>query len=186
MSTTTLRFALDRGEHQLWAGVPRQGLVLHRSDALMIPFSIMWGGFAVFWEASVLRNGAPVFFALFGVPFVLMGLYITVGRFFVDAARRARTAYGVTSERIVIETGAIGPFGGSSRSLPLRTMSEVALRERADGSGTITFGPAPPNGFRVGGAWPGRPEQPAFDLIPDARRVYGIIREAQRTRPSAG
>jgi hypothetical protein len=183
---TSLRFALDRGERQLWAGAPRRGLVLRASDALLIPFSLMWGGFAVFWEASVLRDGAPIFFALWGVPFVLMGIYITVGRFFVDAARRARTAYAVTNERIVIEVGGVGPFAGSTKSLPLRTLSEVQLRERSDRVGTITFGPQPFRAAAFGGSWPGGHQVPAFDLIPDARRVYDIIREAQRNAASAG
>ena len=186
MSVISLRFALDRGERQLWSGAPRRGLVLRASDALLIPFSLLWGGFAVFWEASVLGQGGPTFFAIWGVPFVLMGLYITVGRFFLDAAQRARTVYAVTSERILIEVGRLGPFAGSTKSLPLRTLSEVQLRERGNGSGTITFGPQPFGVSAVGNSWPGGPRVPAFDLIPDARRVYDIIREAQRTAASAG
>jgi hypothetical protein len=184
---TSFRFALDRGERQLWAGVPRRGLVLRASDALLIPFSVMWAGFAVFWESSVLRDGAPTFFALWDIPFVLVGLYITIGRFFMDAARRARTTYAVTSERIIIEVEGVGPWRGATRSLPLRTLGEVAVRERADGSGTITFGPLPPFGASfAGSSWPGAPQVPSFDLIPDVRRVCDIIRDAQRGIEHAG
>jgi Bacterial membrane flanked domain. len=178
MATTLIQFDLDRGERQLWAGVPRQGVMLRAADGYLIPFSLLWGGFAVFWETTVVRSGAPVFFTLWGIPFVLMGAYITVGRFFVDARRRARTAYAVTTDRIIISSGVFAP---SSKSLNLRTLSDVTLLERPDGTGTITFGAAPAFAGMFGGtSWPGTPHVPNFESIPDVRRVYTIVRDAQR------
>ena len=44
-----VRSELGSGEKLLWSGQPRAGLRLRPADALMIPFSLMWAGFAVFW-----------------------------------------------------------------------------------------------------------------------------------------
>lgn len=178
MGTMSIQFALDRGERQLWAGIPRQGVVLHATDAFMIPFSVLWTGFAVFWEVTAVRDSGSLFMALWGVPFVLVGLYLVVGRFWLDARRRARTTYAVTSERVIINSGGLSP---TTASLNLRTLSDLTLSERPDGSGTIRFGPVSPfAGMYEGTTWPGVPRVPAFELIPDARRVFSLIREAQR------
>jgi hypothetical protein len=178
MATTSFEFALDRGERQLWSGTPRQGIALRPSDAFMIPFSLLWAGFAFFWEWSVIQSNAPLLFRLWGVPFLLVGVYVTIGRFWLDARRRARTTYAVTSDRIIINSGAFAP---TSKSLNLRTLSDVTLQERPDGSGSIMFGAVPPfAAMYAGTSWPGVPVVPSFEMIPGARQVYAIIRDAQR------
>ncbi len=171
---------LGLGEHLLWADRPGQGFVLRAGDAFMIPFSLMWGGFAIFWEVAVLASGVPWFFALWGIPFVLIGLYIMVGRFWADAWQRAKTLYAVTSERVIIVSGL---FARQVKSLSIDTLSEVSFTERQDGSGTITFGPAPPfYSWQGGTCWPGfgRQAVPCFELAGEARKVYEVIRGAQR------
>jgi Bacterial PH domain len=180
-----LPFQLGPREEVLWAGQPRGGLMLRAADGFLIPFSLLWGGFAIFWEASVIASGAPWFFAIWGVPFVLVGLYIMVGRFWVDARQRAQTSYAVTSERVIILSGL---FVRQMKSLSLDTLSDVTLTERRDGSGTITFGPCPPfYGWYGGGGWPtAHRAVPAFELADEARQVYEIIREAQRAAKERG
>jgi hypothetical protein len=166
---------LSRDEKLLWSGVPRQGLVLSPSDAFLIPFSLLWAGFAVFWEVNVLASGAPGFFALWGIPFVAMGLHITIGRFFIDRRRRARTSYALTSERIVIRSA------NSTQSLALAPLSGISVNERSDASGTLTFGASPfPMSLFAGSGWPGAKGPPMLEQIPDARRVFDQIRAAQQ------
>jgi len=179
-SASEMERELSSGERLLWSGQPQRGLRLRSSDAFMIPFSLLWCGFAIFWESSVITKGAPFFFMLWGIPFVLVGLYIVFGRFFVDARTRGRTFYGVTSERIIIVSGL---FSRQTKSLPLRTLSDISLTECSDRSGSITLGPQHPMAQRLPSGWPGAGQYaaPAFDMIDRAKEIYDLIRETQRT-----
>lgn len=174
--------ALDSGESLIWSGTPRKGLALRSSDAYMIPFSFLWGGFAIFWEAGVLRTNGPntAFMSIWGIPFVLAGLYLIIGRFFVDASLRAKTFYGLTNRRAIIISGL---FSRTINSLPLRTLTDISLQERSDHSGTIFLGrPQPYSPWSSGMRWPGGSQYsaPAFEMIPNAKTVHNLLLEAQR------
>jgi hypothetical protein len=174
--------ALEGGERVLWWGVPRQGLMLRAADMFLIPFSLLWGGFAIFWEsmAWVIPN-APWFFRLWGIPFVLAGLYLIVGRFFVDARMRENTVYALTGERVLIFSGI---FRRETKSLSLRNLPEVSVVQGRDDSGTISFGSIPPFAAFSGGmaGWPGagRMRPPQFETIDNVAAVAATVREAQR------
>src|SRR5665213_951738 len=126
------------GETIIWSGRPARGLLFTARDWLLAPFSLMWGGFAVFWENSVLAEArAPVFMKLWGVPFVLIGLYFIVGRFVLDALVRGKTVYAVTNMRVLIRrSGAFSKF----TALGLDRLPDINLSEGAAGRGTIRFG----------------------------------------------
>ncbi|KKM24457.1 hypothetical protein LCGC14_1604910 [marine sediment metagenome] len=188
-----IRPHLDAREELLWSGRPVQGIRLRGQDVFLIPFSLLWGGFAIFWEAMALGmffaaaaadgNGAPsvvrIIFPLFGLPFVLIGLYLIIGRFFVDAKRRARTFWGVTKDRIIIVSGL---FSQKVTSLNLSTVSDLSMTQKRDGSGSITFGPTHPMAAMLRGtSWPGMgtSASSSFDLVPDVAEPYRIIRDAQ-------
>src|SRR6202012_2682670 len=110
-----------------------------------IPFSLLWGGFAFFWEGSVIGIGRraashgsfPAFFLLFGGVFCLIGLYMIVGRFFMDAWLRAHMRYAVTSKRVLIVRDP--PFG-DVRTIGLSTAPSLRLQLGVNGRGTISLG----------------------------------------------
>jgi hypothetical protein len=171
----------DRDETPHWTGQPRQGLYLRGSDAFAIPFSLVFLGFALFWTFGAMRGRAPLPIMKFaGVPFVLLGLYFAIGRFFHERWRRSNTFYAVTDKRIVIVEQL---FSRTVTSVALHTLPEVSLMNHRDGTATIRLGKA-----LVARDWLGftpnrEHEQLAantLERIPDGRPVYELIRRLQK------
>ena len=127
----TLNSVLRDNERLLWEGMPAPGIHLSAEDAFLIPFSLLWCGFAVFWELSTFAMGAPTFFSLFGLPFVAVGLYLVFGRFLHAAWKAKHTGYAVTDQRIII----IERSGVTT--LPVDRIPSLELRSHRNGLGTI-------------------------------------------------
>ncbi|HEV3194295.1 MAG TPA: hypothetical protein VGY54_27525 [Polyangiaceae bacterium] len=174
---------IEVGEALLWAGRPVQGLRFAPVDLLLGPFSVLWGGFALFWEFGVIADGAPLFFQLWGVPFVLVGLYLIAGRFFYDRYRRANTIYGVTDQRVLIVS--LG-WRRSVTTLDLRSQHDIVFSETGRGRGTITFGKIAVSAL-YDPSWRGTKTSiaPRLADIERARDVYACIRQVQRKLRSA-
>lgn len=68
--------------------------------------------------------GAGFFFALFGVPFVLVGLWLLAGHWFYDAYKRKRARYALTDKRALI---ARSMFGRRMESYPIDAKSPIEL-----------------------------------------------------------
>ena len=174
----TLQDRLEPGERLIWWDRPKRGFLLRRTDFFLVPFSVLWCAFAIFWEYLVTKDGkAPTFFMLWGIPFVLVGIYFVFGRFLYDAWRRSRLVYGLTQERVLLATPK------SCRSLMLDGIGEMNLEEFRRGEGSIAFGREPPlwRGEDGGWAgWSGTPTVPTLERIPEARRVFTAIRDAQK------
>lgn len=110
---------LLEGESLLWWGRPDPTKHLGLSDIFLVPFSLLWGGFAFFWEIGVLTSGAPAFFGVFGLAFVAMGVYMIFGRFIVKARRKRRTAYGLTDQRVLVAVGSTALSDGQVSHQPI-------------------------------------------------------------------
>lgn len=162
----------------LWEGRPNVAAFSTRGAWYLVPFSIMWGGFAIFWEYSVISRGGPPFFALWGIPFVVIGLYMIFGRILVARREAAHTWYAITDRRVLIQSGA---FRRSLIQLDLRDLPMSQLDDQGNGLGTITFGPSL-GSMRLPPGWPsmGMYTRPAaFSAIRDSARVFEMLQDAK-------
>jgi hypothetical protein len=178
MTADDLNSKLVRGERVLWRGAPAQGLLFTSRDALMIPFSLVWLGFTVFWLVMVTMKGAGVFFYLWGTMFVGIGLFFTMGRFIVDAWLRSRTLYAVTDQRVLILRSAT-PFARFT-SIELDRLPELNLIGDGNTKGHIRFGPsASLFGNRSMSSWmPSLDPTPQLLGIDKPQMVFDLIRDA--------
>ena len=175
-----LRAEIDPQERLIWTGAPQPGLRFERGDLFAVPFSFLWGGFAIYWMVGVVTSGAPTFFVLFGIPFVAIGVYLIVGRFFTDSLRRARTRYALTNERALI----LSRFMGRTlQSVSVEDMGSVELI----GVKTIrlTRDPIPSAGMLPRSWSMTRGRGSAFEDVEDAPAVLARIRELRRARQTS-
>jgi hypothetical protein len=127
------------GESILWEGKPAAafGSILNLGDLFLIPFSLVWTGFAVFWMALAYMMGAPLPFTLFGTPFVLVGFYMLFGRFIFAYLAIRGTYYLLTDKRVLIKTG----LSKSYTSIGLDQLGPLTISAGSDGSGSIYYAP---------------------------------------------
>jgi len=189
-SLAAIQPELISGERVLWTGQPETNVILHKEDAYLIPFSLLWGGFAIFWEYSAsggFRDGshpAPLFFLLWGIPFVVVGQYMIWGRFFYAAWKKKRTHYAVTERRvIVVEVGR----RRKSAAAYLDTLPALIRENTANGIGVLRFSAAP-EFLTSRRGWASfdsmaMSEIPTFMDIQDVESVYRLIAD-QRAKLS--
>lgn len=174
------------GEQLLWQGEPVRHRLFWPPDLFLIPFSLLWCAFAVFWEAGVAGGeGAPGFFLIWGGFFIAMGLYFVAGRFVIRAIASRRTHYTVTDRRLIV-TG--GWTGRRVETLYLKDLPPPILTERDDRSGTLAFGSmfgagdlfARGNRRSSARMWTDIPSPlPVLADIAEARYVRDVIANAQ-------
>ena len=123
------------GESIYWSGMPNPSVIFHSDDWYLIPFSLLWGGFAIFWEAGASGKGSNTFFVLWGVPFVIAGQYMIRGRFLHDAWLKRKTYYAITNRRVLIVQDG---WRRKSSSVFFRDISHI--EREGMGLGTLWFG----------------------------------------------
>jgi hypothetical protein len=132
---------LVTGERLLWSGSPQRQPVFDAGDLVAVPLSLVWCAFAVFWEFGVVSSGAPIFMRIWGVPFIVFGVYMVVGRLVLRVWQLRSTTYAVTNRR-VIET--IRRPRLRVTEAYLRNLPPPVMKTRDDGAtGSIAFGSFP-------------------------------------------
>jgi len=184
------------GESVLWTGQPSPAKIFHKEDALLIPFSLLWGGFAIFWEAGVSgfwtsgsRMNEPwTFGMIWGIPFVLVGQYLIWGRFIYAAWKKKRTYYAVTNRRVLaIQDGTTR----RAASAYIDTLPTLTKEGTSGGIGTLRFAQADPlwPRGRGWGVWDSMSvgDTPVFIDIQDVDSVYRLVLDLrEKSRPKAG
>jgi hypothetical protein len=176
---------LAPGEKLAWAGRPRASALARRASPgffIGIPFT----AFSLFWVAGAYtatqRDGHDVgpfvFFPLFGLIFVAVGLFMLLSP--LRAMARARsTIYAITDQRLLIIEG------GSSRRVTSFTagdIQQIERTERPDGSGDVVFRREIPatrrNSISFNGNWGAT--RIGFFGVSDVRRVEAAVRDFAR------
>lgn len=175
---------LESEERVLWTGQPERRAYVWRGSWYMIPWALLWAGGVFAWEATAIQMmlgtvGCPgLCMVVWGIPFVLLGTHLLIGRFWVAAREARRTCYAVTNRRVLLRTGAFEP---ALIAFPLRSLPYLQLFREPGGRGSIQF--TPPT-LRTLFAVPGWPSPyslpPAFLAIRDAPTVYRIICDARQ------
>lgn len=124
---------LVNDEYILWKGKPEKGNIFIRREIITSLFGLFWLAFSLFWEASAIKSSGSLFFALWGIPFICIGLYLVFGRFIQTAYLRNKTFYVVTNKKLIIKKGnRITMYDG--KDLP-----PMDIEIHKNGNGTIFF-----------------------------------------------
>ena len=172
---------LDSDEKILWQGNPSTKLFLFtKLDAFLVPFSLVWAGMAIPGSFSVFNQSGGLFALPIALLFFVVGIYVSIGRFFMRQLERKNTVYCVSNKRAFIATYG---FGGRIDSKPLHASLAIALQPSEPGS--ITLGEAATAFWsaRGMGIWTGNDGSFTFRKILDANKVYALIRSIQLGKP---
>jgi membrane protein implicated in regulation of membrane protease activity len=163
-------------EKLLWADKPARGIKFRFTDIFLTVFGIAWLSFSIFW--TYMAMDASIAFALFGIPFILVGVYLLIGRYFFEAISRKNTVYALTDKRIIEKSGVISR---TYKSVFLSSIPGISYTEKSDGSGDINFGYTIIDFKDSGG---GGQKNNAFPItkieyIPNVRSVHNKIADAK-------
>jgi len=177
----------EAGETILWQGQPMGGVIWRDVFQMRTVMGVFFIGFAIFWIIGA-RSTAPadeplfrLLFPLLGVPFVLIGIFLTVGQLFWDALLRSGTHYTLTTQNAFIARHLFG-----RRSLETWPLAEIEEFQLIDGHpGSVLFDVSA--GLRLERARPLPVKAPftfkrpsiGFRQIEDPRRVYRLINETR-------
>ena len=131
---------LDSDEQVLWWAQPKPSRFARQALPAFL-FAIPWTAFAVFWMCGAAGFEVPDFsegrhfFALFGLPFVLVGLAMLSSPLWMMRKAR-RTLYVVTQRRAILFEGG---WGTIVRSFGPEKLTDMVRHEKRDGSGDLIF-----------------------------------------------
>lgn len=169
---------LTPGERLLWSGRPGRSHLL-RGSVFLLLFFLGWAAFAGYAMRSPTSDGETLP-APMAILFLLAGVWSIGGLYVLPAYQQRHAVYGVTDRRAIIVVPRLRG-GRHVVNIPLRTLDQIVLSERSDGSGSIRFGPATSMRQRsvlADSAWTASLQPTTFEAIPEARAVYALLMSA--------
>jgi hypothetical protein len=188
---------LEEGEEILWQGQPETRVDYGQIFSGTSLFGAFFAGFAIFWISMAMfitsgmtdavGRGIATIFPLFGLPFVAVGLYMMLGRLFWDAYQRRHTHYTLTNRAAFIATD----IRGKRRLDRYEITADSGLTLEEGAPGAVWFATrlhhrrrrvarSSPGPFRNAGHRTSE-ERIGFRHIPDARRVFALMRKVQQS-----
>ncbi|MEO5675785.1 MAG: hypothetical protein ABIQ74_14175 [Chitinophagales bacterium] len=163
---------LKPGESILWTGKPVKGIRLRDADIILIPMSIILLGFSVMLNYIMLYFESAFIFKFIGITFALIAIYIGGIRILLDADKRRRMTYCITTRRVIRISGRKKKL----QTLPLKNIDRLDFSEEKDGSGFITFGSTNPLWpWLLGSFYMAGDDIPGMQMLPDVKKVFLIL-----------
>ncbi len=156
---------LDPEEKILWQGRPTAKLAFQRRNPFRLLFAFFWLGFSIFWMAMAAQ--VNLLFAMFGLPFVAIGIFLIGGDSLFHAFVRQNTWYTLTDKRAFVAVRIFGRKGLKSFEILPETPLELDMTNPP----TIWFAKhfGGQNTTRIG-----------FEFIDEAQEVYQMMRDVKR------
>lgn len=180
---TLLRAELEPGEPLVWLAQPIPRRFSGASRPLVL-FGIPWTAFALFWMASAAgfawprMDGPASFFPWFGLPFVLIGLWMLSSPWWMRR-RALRIAYAITDRRVLILEHGRTQSVSSYRPAQLGTLHR---RQHEDGSGDLVL----QRHQTTDSDGDARTVEVALSGVADVRGVERLVRRLAESGPAAG
>lgn len=180
---------LLKGEKILWAGQPETSVLFTKIDVFLVPFSFFWFALALCWEVGVIffipEIPLRILFGVFGIPFVIIGLYVTFGRFLWKNFTKRNTYYAVTDKRVIIVSDVVYRHVQAEFIDRVPTINKTV---RPDGIGTLRFGAVASmviiayenTGMDFGTSFHEQ-NVPTFYDIKNAENVFNLVNEVRST-----
>ncbi len=103
MTNSEIKEKYFKHDTVFWEGAPKKVPVFTRSDFLLVPFSLIFGGFLLAYAAAsaiMMIAGQGILFSLAGITFLLIGVYLIFIRLWYRKKRISREVYFVTDKRV--------------------------------------------------------------------------------------
>lgn len=122
---------MSTDEYILWRGKPQPAKAFQKENLMLLPFGLFFFGFAIFWTVTAAMS-AP-FMAIFGIPFICVGAYLSFGQIIHKRYLHSKTEYAVTNKKLIRIMGERVDMVNADQ------INNMQIQMHKDGTGTITF-----------------------------------------------